>query len=53
VGRPFNYAGAVAGEAGVRHAIDILASEIMRNMALVGARSPAGVSRSQLLEQKP
>ncbi|WP_093160313.1 alpha-hydroxy acid oxidase [Variovorax sp. YR216] len=53
VGRPFNYAGAVAGEAGVRHAIDILASEIMRNMALIGARSPSGVSRSQLVEQKP
>ncbi|MEJ8813361.1 alpha-hydroxy acid oxidase [Variovorax ureilyticus] len=53
VGRPFNYAGAVAGEAGVRHAIDILASEIMRNMALIGARSPSGVSRSQLIELKP
>ena len=52
VGRPFNYAGAVAGEAGVRHAIDILAAEIMRNMALIGARSPAGVSRDQLVEQK-
>ncbi len=37
VGRPFNYAGAVAGEAGIAHAIGILASEIARNMALLGA----------------
>jgi len=36
LGRPFNYAGAVAGEAGVTHAISILASEILRNMALIG-----------------
>ncbi|GAD21726.1 alpha-hydroxy acid oxidase [Acidovorax sp. MR-S7] len=36
VGRPFNYAGAVGGEAGIRHAIGILASEIQRNMALIG-----------------
>ena len=40
VGRPFNYAGAVAGEAGVRHAIGILASEMLRNMALIGVNSP-------------
>ena len=36
VGRPFNYAAAIAGEAGVRHAIDILTQEILRNMALLG-----------------
>jgi L-lactate dehydrogenase (cytochrome) len=36
VGRPFNYAAAVAGEAGVRHAIAILSQEILRNMALLG-----------------
>lgn len=36
VGRPFNYAAAIGGEAGVRHAIDILAQEILRNMALLG-----------------
>lgn len=36
VGRPFNYAGSIAGEAGVRHAIEILASEMLRNMALIG-----------------
>jgi L-lactate dehydrogenase (cytochrome) len=36
LGRPFDYAGAVAGEAGIRHAISILASEVLRNMALIG-----------------
>ena len=35
-GRPFNYAAAVAGEAGVAHAIRILRDEIDRNMALMG-----------------
>ena len=48
VGRPFNYAGAVAGQAGVEHAIGILASEIMRNMALIGVQSPTSVSRRNL-----
>jgi L-lactate dehydrogenase (cytochrome) len=41
VGRPFNYAGAVAGEAGILHAIGILASEMKRNMALIGVQSPS------------
>ncbi|AEG94042.1 candidate bifunctional protein : L-lactate dehydrogenase;Citrate (pro-3S)-lyase [Ramlibacter tataouinensis TTB310] len=36
VGRPFIYAAAVAGEAGVRHAIATLQQEIHRNMALLG-----------------
>lgn len=35
-GRPFNYAAAVAGAAGVRHAIQILHDEVHRNMALLG-----------------
>ena len=36
VARPFNYAAAVAGEAGVRHAIALLASEVDRDMAMLG-----------------
>jgi L-lactate dehydrogenase (cytochrome) len=36
VGRPFIYAAALAGEDGVRHAINILAAEIDSNMALIG-----------------
>jgi L-lactate dehydrogenase (cytochrome) len=37
LGRPFLYAASVAGEAGVAKAIDILKSELMRDMALLGA----------------
>jgi L-lactate dehydrogenase (cytochrome) len=36
LGRPFGFAAAVAGEAGVRHAISLLAAEIDRNMAMLG-----------------
>lgn len=36
VGRPFLFAAAVAGEAGVRHAIGLLREEIDRDMALLG-----------------
>ncbi len=37
VGRPFAYAAAVGGEPGVRHAIGLLAEEIHRDMAMLGA----------------
>ncbi len=36
VGRPFLYAAAVAGQAGVGHAIDLLRKEIVRNLAMLG-----------------
>ena len=36
VGRPFGYAAAVGGEAGVRHAVGLLRSEVSRNMAMLG-----------------
>lgn len=36
VGRPFNYAAAVGGEAGVAHAIGLLRAEVDRNMAMLG-----------------
>lgn len=36
VGRPFAYAAAVAGAAGVGHAIDLLSGEVLRDMALLG-----------------
>lgn len=38
VGRPFLFAAAVAGKQGVAEVIDILATEIDRNMALLGIR---------------
>ncbi|WP_119966604.1 alpha-hydroxy acid oxidase [Simplicispira lacusdiani] len=37
LGRPFNYAAAVAGEAGVLHAITLLRDEVDRNLAMLGA----------------
>ena len=49
VGRPFNYAGAVAGQAGVQHAIAILASEIRRNLVLLGALRPTDLGPQHLV----
>lgn len=40
VGRPFAYAAAIAGEAGVRHGLRILNTELLRNMALLGVNDP-------------
>ena len=42
VGRPFHYAAAVAGEAGVRKAITLLREEVSRNMAMLGVTRRAG-----------
>ena len=39
VGRPFNYAAAVGGQAGVMHAIKLLQAEVDRNMAMLGINS--------------
>ena len=36
VGRPFGYAAAIGGDAGVRHAISLLSDEILRDMAMLG-----------------
>ncbi len=49
VGRPFNYAGAIAGQAGVAHAIEILRQEVHRNMALLGLNSPRDLDAGELL----
>lgn len=48
VGRPFNYAAAVAGEEGVRHAIRILADEVQRDLGLLGLTSISEVHDAQL-----
>jgi L-lactate dehydrogenase (cytochrome) len=50
VGRPFNYAAAVAGEAGVRKAISLLRDEVSRNMAMLGVSSTAAVPGDCLLQ---
>ena len=39
VGRPFNFAASIAGEAGVTHAINLLRDEIDRDLALMGVTS--------------
>lgn len=48
IGRPMNYAGAVGGQPGIKHAIGILATELSRNMALLGIQSPGEVRRDRL-----
>jgi L-lactate dehydrogenase (cytochrome) len=49
VGRPFLYAAAVAGEAGVRHAMALLGEEIRRDMALLGINTLAEMKRQMLV----
>jgi L-lactate dehydrogenase (cytochrome) len=49
VGRPFLYAAAVGGEAGVRHAISILSQEVDRNLALLGCQRPEEVGMHHLM----
>jgi L-lactate dehydrogenase (cytochrome) len=48
VGRPFNYAAALGGEAGVRRAIAILAAEISTDMAMLGITSLAELAPGHL-----
>jgi len=48
VGRPFQYAAAVAGEAGVRHALRILADEVQRDLGLLGLTSSQELGPAQL-----
>jgi len=49
VGRPFNYAAAIAGEEGVLHAVAILRGEVDRNMALLGVNSLAELGPHHLM----
>ena len=49
VGRPFNYAAAIAGEAGVRHACEILQGELYRGMAQLGITSLAQLDPAKLM----
>lgn len=48
VGRPFLFAAAVAGTDGVRHCIDLLTSEIDRDMALLGVNA---INRAHLRDR--
>ena len=53
VGRPFLFAAAYAGEAGVRHAISLLLTEIDKDMALLGLRSIKDVSEEMIVPVSP
>ena len=53
IGRPFNYAAAVAAEAGVRTGIDLLRQEVSRNMAMLGVTSLSELDASYLLKNGP
>lgn len=48
VGRPFNYAAALAGEAGVAHAISILRTQLKANMGMLGLKDLDEMSRERL-----
>jgi L-lactate dehydrogenase (cytochrome) len=52
IGRPFLYAAAIAGEAGVRHAINLMSEEIHRNMGLMGINTLSEMDE-KLLQRRP
>ena len=52
VGRPFLYAAAIAGLAGVRHAIKLLWEEIDRDMALLGITTLADMRQERLMNAR-
>jgi len=52
VGRPFNYAAAVDGEAGVAAAIDLLRAEVDRNLAMLGLDHCGQLGPQHLLDRR-
>ena len=50
IGRPYVYALAVAGAAGVERAVQILKTELMMAMALVGVRSIEEIDHQAIWE---
>ena len=53
LGRPFVYALAAAGEQGVAHLLDLIASEMKVAMTLTGARAVGEISRESLVAEHP
>ena len=49
IGRPFIYAAAIGGEAGVAHAIALLSAEISQDMALLGVTSLSELGSDRLV----
>ena len=52
IGRPFLYAAALAGEPGIRRAIEILARELDIDTALLGATSPHDITADHLVRNQ-
>lgn len=48
IGRPFNYAAAIGGQAGVAHALKLIQDEVRRDMGLLGVVDLAGIRRDHL-----
>ena len=53
LGRPFLYAAAAAGLAGVRHAVGLLGAEVERDMALLGVNAVGELGRGHLCDAHP
>jgi L-lactate dehydrogenase (cytochrome) len=53
LGRPFLFAAAAAGEAGVRHAIGLIGAEIERDMALLGVNRFGDLGPQHLRDAHP
>lgn len=53
VGRPFAYAAAVGGHAGVQHAIGLLGQEVSRNMAMLGINRLDELDAAMHLHRRP
>jgi L-lactate dehydrogenase (cytochrome) len=53
VGRPFNYAAALGGQAGVAHAINLLRAEVDRNMAMLGINNVREMNAGLLWRDGP
>lgn len=51
VGRPINYAASVAGQPGVRHALNLMTAEIMRDMGMLGVGSVQEITRECLMRK--
>jgi L-lactate dehydrogenase (cytochrome) len=52
IGRPFIYAAAIGGQAGVAHAIRLLSHEILQDMALLGVSSLSELGPHVLSEHR-
>lgn len=51
VGRPFNYAATVAGEAGVAHAIKLITDEVKRDLGLLGVPELSALNGDVLVDR--